>query len=406
MKKIISVVLSVCMLLFAASCNLIVNNSDESQFDYPVTVGNVVFDKEPENVVVLSDNIADIILTCGYEGKLAARSDACTRDGLEVLPSVGTPDSPDIDKLRELNTTLVLGDQSFDSETKREIEELGAEVLIIKPAVNENEIKTLYSNIASILGGSYSGKIKAMPIAEGIENELDSMKNEIIDRDVISTACYIYSVGGDQFRVAYSKDYASQLFDYAQLTNIALDDDDGYIGIDTLIMSNPETIFCDEGVAEIIAEDSDLQNLSAVMNRKLFTLPRKYLTLQGRTRIQTVDYLIAKTHEFYTQKEVWPDDFDISEIEYTLPQEQEYIPPFEPKENIFYTVGETYSQIEPIEERLIQLGYLEGEADKTFTQETAEAVKRFQEVNGLEVSGKADYDTLVVLLSNYAIPAN
>ena len=103
---------------------------------------------------------------------------------------------------------------------------------------------------------------------------------------------------------------------------------------------------------------------------------------------------------------MWPDDFDISEIEYTLPQEQEYIPPFEPKENIFYTVGETYSQIEPIEERLIQLGYLEGEADKTFTQETAEAVKRFQEVNGLEVSGKADYDTLVVLLSNYAIPAN
>ena len=71
--------------------------------------------------------------------------------------------------------------------------------------------------------------------------------------DVISTACYIYSVGGDQFRVAYSKDYASQLFDYAQLTNIALDDDDGYIGIDMLIRSNPETIFCDEGVAEIIA---------------------------------------------------------------------------------------------------------------------------------------------------------
>ena len=406
MKKILSVILSVCLLLFAASCNLIVKNSDDSQFDYPVTVGNVVFVKAPENVVVLSDNLADIILTCGYEGKLAARSDACTRDGLEVLPSVGTPDSPDINKLRDLNTTLVLGDESFSSETKREIEELGAEVLIMKPAVNENEIKTLYSNIASILGGSYSGKIKAMPIAEGIENELDSMKNEIIYRDVISTACYIYSVGGDQFRVAYSKDYASQLFDYAQLTNIALDDDDGYIGIDMLIRSNPETIFCDEGVAEIIAEDSDLQNLSAVVNRKLFTLPKKYLTLQGRTRIQTVDYLIAKTHEFYTQKEVWPDDFDSTEIEYTLPQEEEYIPPFEPRENIFYTVGETYSQIKPIEERLIQLGYLEGEADNSFSTETAEAVKRFQEVNGLEVSGKADYDTLVVLLSNYAIPAN
>ena len=106
MKKIISVILSICLMFAAGACNLIVKNSDESQFDYPVTVGNVVFDKAPENVVVLSDNLADIILACGYEGKLAARSDSCTQDGLEVLPSVGTPDSPDINKLRDLNTVI------------------------------------------------------------------------------------------------------------------------------------------------------------------------------------------------------------------------------------------------------------------------------------------------------------
>lgn len=406
MKKIISVILSICLMLLATSCNLIVKNSDESQFDYPVTVGNAVFNKAPENVVVLSDNIADIILACEYEGKLVARSDTCTQDGLEVLPSVGTPDSPDINKLRDLNTTLVLGDESFDDDTKQKIEELGAEVLIIKPAVNNSEINKLYSNVASILGGSYSGKMKAMSTVEEIENELDLIKSEILDKDVISTVCYIYDVDGDQFGVAYGNDYTAELFDYAQLTNIASDDDDGYIGIDTLLMGNPDTIFCDEGVAEKILGDSDLQGLSAVVNGKVFTLPKKYLTLQGRTRILTVDYLVAKTHDFYTQREIWPEDFESDEIEVDLGEnEDEYIPPFEPRENIFYTVGENYSQIGYIEERLIQLGYMEGVADNGFSQETANAVSRFQEVNGLDVTGIADYDTLTVLLSKYAIAA-
>ena len=404
MKKIISVILSICLMLLATSCNLIVKNSDESQFDYPVTVGNAVFEKAPENVVVLSDNLADIILACGYEGKLAARSDSCTQDGLEVLPSVGTPDSPDLNKLRELNTTLVLGDESFDDETKQKIEDLGAEVLIIKPAVNNNEINKLYSNVASIFGGSYSGKMKAMATVEEIQTRLDLIRNEIVDKDVISTVCYIYKADGDQFKVAYGNDYTSELFDYAQLTNIASDDDDGYIGIDTLLISNPETIFCDEGVAEMIASDADLQGLSAVSSKKIFTLPKKYLTLQGRTRILTVDYMVAKTHDFYTPTETWPDDFDSTEIQVNL-AEEEYIPPFEPRENIFYTVGENYSQIKYVEERLIQLGYLEGEADTSFTRETADAVSRFQEVNELEVTGIADYDTLVVLLSNYAVAA-
>ena len=409
MKKIISVILSICLMLLATSCNLIVKNSDESQFDYPVTVGNAVFSKAPENVVVLSDNLADIILACGYEGKLAARSDVCTQDGLEVLPSVGTPDNPDINKLRDLNTTLVLGDESFDDETKQQIESLGADILIIKPAVNNSEINKLYSNVASILGGSYSGKMKAMSTVEEIQNELDSIKSEIIDKDVVSTVCYIYDVDGDQFKVAYGSDYTSELFDYAQLTNIATEDIGdgyGYIGIDTLLRGNPETIFCDEGVAEEIKGDSDLQGLSAVANGKVFTLPKKYLTLQGRTRILTVDYLVAKTHDFYTQRENWPEKFESVEIVVnTDDAEEEYIPPFEPRENIFYTVGENYSQILYVEERLIQLGYMEGEADTSFTQETADAVSRFQEVNGLDVTGKADYDTLIVLLSNYAIAA-
>jgi len=403
MKKIITLCLAICLLFAATSCNMIVNNSDDSQFDYPVTVGNIVFEKEPENVVVLSDNLADIIVACGYEGKLAARSDVCTQAGLEVLPSVGTPDNPDIDMIEKLGATLVLGDQSFDYEIKEEFEKLGIDVLIIKPAVNENEIKTLYGNVASILGGGYTGKMKAMTVDEEIRDQLDSIKNEIVDSNVVSTVCYIYNIEGDHCRVACGNDYTSQMFDYAQLTNIAIDSeiDEGYIGFDTLLKGNPDTIFCDESLVEVLKSNTDLQSLSAVIDNRIYTLPRKYIRLQGTTRVTTVDYLAAKTHDFYTPKTAWPEEF--STVETVV--EDDYIPPFEPKENIFYTVGENYSQIKFVEERLIQLGYMQGEADTAFTQETADAVAQFQQMNELEVTGIADYNTLIVLLSKYAVAA-
>lgn len=400
MRRIISVCMAICLVLVSSACNLIVKDGSNDQYDYPVTVGNIMFEQAPENVVVLSDNLADIIISCGYEGKLGGRSDSCIQKEIGILPSVGTPDSPDINKLIGVNTKLVLADESFDSEFKTKLEEMGINVLVIKPAINESEIKTLYGNIASIFGGSYTGKMKAMDTETQLKTQLDDIKNEIYNGDVVSTVCYIYSIEGDQCRVAYGSDYTAQLFEYANLTNISTDSDceNGNIGFDILLKANPETIFCNEGVAEQIKSNPDLQSLSAVINKRVYTLPERYLSLQGKTRITTVDYLAAKTHDYYLPKTEWPDSFSTAEEE----QPEEYVPPFEPKENIFYTVGESYSQISYIEERLIQLGYLEGEADNAFTQETADAVARFQENNGLEVTGIADYGTLTILLSNEA----
>ena len=92
MKKIACLILSLIIMLSASACSVIVKNNGEDMSDYPVTVGNVVFEKAPEKVAVLSDNLADIILACGYERKLAARSDACRQEELSVLPSVECPE--------------------------------------------------------------------------------------------------------------------------------------------------------------------------------------------------------------------------------------------------------------------------------------------------------------------------
>ena len=271
-------------------------------------------------------------------------------------------------------------------------------IMVVKPAYNKNELSTLYSNLASVLGGGYSGKMKAMDTIDSIEGELDSMKNEVSGEEVISTACYIYEMNGDQCRVVYGSCYASDLFEYAHLTNIASDDEDGYIGTDVLLRGNPDTIFCDSGIAEKIYSNNDLRSLSAVSGGRVFTVPEKYIMLQGKTCLTAVDFMIAKTHEGYTPKQAWPEEFEVEE------EKPVFVAPFEPKEGILYTIGETYSPIKDIEQRLIDLGYMEGEADETYTEETAVAVSAFQELNGLNVTGIADYETQSVLLSEDAVP--
>lgn len=394
MKKIAAVIISMSIMLMMTSCSFIVKNTEE-QFDYPVTVGNLVFEESPENIAVLSPNLADVILACGYEGRIAARSDACTQDVLSVIPSVGTPDSPDLGELSALSIDLILTDESFDDETSEKLDSMGTKVLVIKPAPDTESLGKLYGNVAASIAGGYAGKLNAMNVFEQIKDALGSIKTSSNNGSVIVTTCYVYDVTEDECVVAYGSNFVNELFDYASLTNIAAADDDGVIGIDTLLKANPDTIFCDKGVYEKLNSHKDLKTLKALGSGSVFELPEKYITLQGATCVQISDYIAAQSHTGYAQTQPWPEDLAVREVK--------YVPPFEPKVDIYYTVGETYDPIIDIEDRLIELGYMQGESDSTFDEDTADAISSFQAVNKLSVTGIADYATLKVLLSDKAI---
>ncbi len=394
MRRLAAVVLSAGLLLTATSCNMIVKN-DEEQFDYPVTIGNTVITQAPKNIAVLSENLADVVLACGYEGKIAARSDECTQEALAIIDSVGTPDCPDVSELENLDVDLVLADKTLDEETSEKLAKDGVNVLIMKPATDTESLGKLYNNVAAAMAGSYTGKMNAMSVFDELRNALDSIKNNASRGSVITTVCYIYDLTADECVVAYGEDFADQLFNYTALTNIAAADDDGVIGIDTLLKGNPDVIFCDTGVYDKLSSHKDLKSLKALTKGTAYELPRKYLELQGATCIRTADFMAAKSHNDYTQTQEWP--VEVAE------KKEEYHAPFEPQIEIYYTVGETYEPIRYIEERLIGLGYMQGEADETFTEETEEAISSFQAVNQMSITGIADYATLKVLLSSRAI---
>lgn len=62
------------------------------------------------------------------------------------------------------------------------------------------------------------------------------------------------------------------------------------------------------------------------------------------------------------------------------------------------------ADIKAVQERLIALNYLSGAADGIFGAGTESALKSFQELNGLEITGIADENTLAALENAQAVP--
>ena len=60
---------------------------------YPVTVGQIQITSQPTGVVVLSDSLADVVLSLGYEAQLKGKSASCTQEELSILPDL-TMDAP------------------------------------------------------------------------------------------------------------------------------------------------------------------------------------------------------------------------------------------------------------------------------------------------------------------------
>ena len=82
MKRILSIALALCMMLGCAA--LLGGCNGEKGDNWPVTVGNVTIDKEPQNIVVLSDKLADIVSYIGYDVKMVGRSTECDQDFLYI----------------------------------------------------------------------------------------------------------------------------------------------------------------------------------------------------------------------------------------------------------------------------------------------------------------------------------
>lgn len=408
LKKLTAALLAGLMIVTAfAGCSGqgdITSGATKSEF--PVTVDGVTIQKAPTSVVVLSPNIADVILKLGYEIVLKGKSADCTQSDLSVLPNVSTAD---VDAIKKLGADFVLVDSKPDAKTAEAFQKAGIPVIAIAPATSRADLDRLYSSVGSLIKGGNTGYTYGAKVSKNIFQTLDDVARSIPESDTPITACYLYDAAG---RGATNDTLAGKLFEYAGLTNGAGNCTGGKLDIDTLLLSDPKYIFCPAGLKEKLKTTEKYKELTAVKENRVIEMDLGFMQWQGGSLTQAVFTMAGTAYpqlNTSSSSKVSSAASSSSTVSSAASKPSTSSAASQPAASSApassaaasgtLKVGDKGDAVLKLQQRLDVLGYLYTEATGEYSNTTAMQVKDFQYLNGLTVTGIADENTLAKLYS-------
>lgn len=261
--------------------------------DYPLVLGSLQFDKQPERVVVLSPSLADVALNMKMEACLVGKTEECTQEDLQVLPNVGGVAGLDLEAIKALTPELVLADSPLSEDQTKTLNDAGIKVLVLQPAANREQLEKLYIQLGSVLRGGKTGYEKAQKSVGNLFEILDTIQREIPQSDILVTACYLYDMDGS---AVTGDQLANSLLEYAGAVNIAASSTEGKIEENALRLGNPTYIFCKPGVKEQLENSEEYKNLSAVQNGNVYEMEPSLVQWQGRSMWDAVSFMAGKMY--------------------------------------------------------------------------------------------------------------
>lgn len=314
-KKIISLLLCMC-LIFSLTITLCSCKKDSSD-EYPVTIGDITIEKEPMNIVVLSDDLADIISYIGYDVKMVGRSIETDQQFLSVVPIVGTASEPNVDSILSYEADLVIADSTLSQEAKDKFAENNIIVVTMKTPTTLDELKTTYTNLGMILGGNVTGKAAGEEGYTELFDTLDTFKSAV-PNDIIKTACYLYFDENDQLCTLTKGSLEYTLFGYCGATNVFSAQEKPQVDLGELKISTPSYIIYDDpAVLTYLKEDPELSTMTALEKENVYNLKKSEFARMGTSLEDNIYHMI----EFMfiltqaTPDEATPDDATAAQTE-------------------------------------------------------------------------------------------
>lgn len=387
--------------------------------DYPITINGVTLNSQPTGVAVLSQNIADVILTGGFEATLKAKSAECTQEDLSILPNLTIDDT---EEMKNLGVTLVLVDEALTEQQTAALEEKGIQALAISPAKSRDDCKRLYREIGSAMIGGNTGYTKGERACDNVFYTLDDITRLVPSTGTQYTACYLYDLEG---HVATGDSLFGSLISYAGFFNSFGNEFNNEVDMSYLKIANPYYIFCATGLKEQLEQSEDFKNLDAVINGRVYEMDSDLMQRQGNTMLDTVTTMLKHVYpELFVTKESQKDtsssssQSDTSSIADTASSET---PAETSSEDVTSTqdvvakpdavanagtlqYGSSGEAVTLMQERLKELGYMFTAINGTFDNGTIQAVKDFQLLNGFSTSGIATQEVLDAMYSSNATP--
>lgn len=397
-KKIVALALAAGMVLSAAACN-----SSRSE-EYPVKLANITISKAPDRVIVLSDSIADILVSCGFIKKIEGRSDECTQEEISGVKTVGSKLKPDLEKISALSPDVIFADSDMPKEQLTKLNESGFTVITFVPATSMSGISDLFGNVGAVMAGETTGREIGEERAETLSVTMDDLQRLIPESKVLVTACYLYDEKGTSLK---DDTPSGKLFEYLNAVNVCkagVADDEAF---NALKLANPQYIFCDIGVKDKIMKSELFKDFSAVKNKQVYELSSELFSRQGNSLVEALTDMIEI---MYPSVSINPEDptkrtesskAETSKAETSKATTSKVKADTSLKitKDMFFEFGDIKDDIKKVQNRLEALGYFNEEKSGYYGEVTQKAVKAFQKANKLTQSGNCDYKTLTLMLS-------
>lgn len=313
MKKLLSLILAVSLM---ASVAVMFSACDSKGGDsFPVSVGGAQIDEEPQRVVVLNDAFADVILYMGYDSKLVGRSVECDQLTVNILPSVGTGSDPALDTLQSLEPDLVITDTSLGAKARNMLDENGVNIVTLEPATTQEEIKQLYIDLGTALGGKTDGKEKGEESYKKLFDLLDEYRTAT--GNIVVTDAYLYLDEQGSYCTFVKDSVQAKIFGYNGAINVFADktspafratagtDENGNAAAAdemNIRYASPTYLFLDGTVAkdgtiqsavyDKLLADPNLAKLSALRENRISFIPLKNFYRPGVTFEETLFTMI------------------------------------------------------------------------------------------------------------------
>lgn len=438
MKKIISFLLAAAVAVTSAAAL-----AGCAGTEYPVEIANIQINKEPENIVVLDANAADIIAYMGYDGKIVGRSDQVDQQDLGAAPSVGASTNPDVKKIKDSDATVVFASDAIKESTVKSLEEDGIKVVQISFADTPKQLLTNYKTLGKILGGKTVGEKKGEDAYKHLIEELENIQSTIpADPNTNAqpdTVCYLY-YEGNNLKIMTKNTYGEMLLEYTNCVNVAGQIDDDSVDVQVLKTAQPKYIFySDANALKAIKTDSVMSKLPAIKAGNVLQITDSEMKRQGGTAVQTVKRMVDFV---YKGKASTPEQpvttanqkaTEAQQATKAAAAQQATQPATKAAANQQATQPATTAQnaaantsvaaqykinltglslkkeqkngnVKIMQKRLYDLGYIDDAENVTgyYGEVSEKAVKDFQQANGISATGTADNATLVKLFEKTA----
>ena len=438
MKKIISFLLAAAVAVTSAAAL-----AGCAGTEYPVEIANIQINKEPENIVVLDANTADIIAYMGYDGKIVGRSDQVDQQDLGAAPSVGASTNPDVKKIKDSDATVVFASDAIKESTVKSLEEDGIKVVQISFADTPKQLLTNYKTLGKILGGKTVGEKKGEDAYKHLIEELEHIQSTIpADPNTNAqpdTICYLY-YEGNNLKIMTKNTYGEMLLEYTNCVNVAGQINDDSVDVQVLKNAQPKYIFySDANALKAIKTDSVMSKLPAIKAGNVLQITDSEMKRQGGTAVQTVKRMVDFV---YKGKASTPEQpvtsanqkaTEAQQATKAAAAQQATQPATKAAANQQATQPATTAQnaaantsvaaqykinltglslkkeqkngnVKIMQKRLYDLGYIDDAENVTgyYGEVSEKAVKDFQQANGISATGTADNATLVKLFEKTA----